>query len=138
MTLDVLFRITDLEVISVSSSRDGAHEPHVNWFVDYAPQKEDELDARVIMATLHVAGSVGRGDIQVGALLWEGSGATQNDESFAAAFAESDALEMLYDFARVSLRSVLAIVESDAEAPGQSPRPEIGQLSRVDDAESVV
>ena len=129
--MNTLFRITEPNVLSVSSSRDDAHEPQVTWFVGYAPQKEAELDARVLIATLNVAGPGGRGGIQVAALLWDDSGATHDDESFEAAFVESDAVGVLYAFARAGLRSVLTIVESVTEVPGKAPTPEIGQLSRI-------
>lgn len=128
------FRLTDPDVVSLNASREESQDPHVNWFVGYAPEREAEFDARVIMGSLHVVGETGRGDIRVAGLLFDNADAQYDDESLPEVLANSDAVETLYDFARVSLRSVLAIVDADARIPDASPDPEIDQLVRRADA----
>lgn len=127
----LIFRISDLEVFSVSADFGPSESPHVSWTVGYAPELDAALKARVIIATLHTVGSSGRGTIHVGALLLGEAGAALEGAELERQLSNSDALETLYDFARVSLRSVLAVVDADAAVSRESPSPTFGVLERT-------
>lgn len=133
-----LFRLSDPEVILLNASRDGTENPHTHWYVGYAPELEDELDARVVMGTIHAVGETGGADVRVAALLWRGTDAPWDLETLPESLARSGAIETLYDFARVTLRSVLAIVDADGEVPHKSPPAQIDELLRSDASDETV
>lgn len=69
------------------------------------------------------------------ALYYDNAGHSYDDEEIGAAVAAADATETLYDFARLTLSSVLATVDAKFDLPYKSPDPEIDVLKKRDDAE---
>ncbi len=134
--MNARFRITDPQVSFVRAHRDGAEEPHVHWYVGYAPDLTEDRDARVVLATVHAAGANGGGDVEVSALLWRTTDEPWDVEELASDLEISDAVETLYDFARVSLRSVLALTEADVTVPTKAPAPVIRELVKREDADA--
>lgn len=125
--------LTDPRIIEVRASIAGEGEEHVNWLVDIAPTAEARLNLRVVFATLHAYGAGGNCDVVVGARMKYPKVATTPLEEFEAALAESEALETLYDYARVHARSLLGLVESDGTLPAKAPDPTFGRLAEAEE-----
>ncbi|WP_022889493.1 hypothetical protein [Agromyces italicus] len=132
--MNTRFRITDPEVSFVAAHRAEAETPHLHWNVGYAPDLVEGLDARVVLATIHAAGASGGGDIEVSALFWRSTDAPWNLDTLAADLQASDAIETLYDFARVSLRSVLALTDAEIALPVKAPEAQVSALVRDEGA----
>lgn len=126
------FFLTDLSVTELHAAANPNGEPHLNWYVGYAPEKEDELDARVVIGSLHFVGADGRGDVSVASLFFDNKGHGYDEDSIADVLAASEATETLYDFARVTLASALATVGATIDLPYKSPDPEISTLRKAE------
>lgn len=127
------FHLSSPDVVRVRASSARSRKAHGSWFVDYAPEKESDRDARVVFGTIHFASEASYGDITVAGLLHDSPGVAYEDGDLERLIAGADAIETLYDFARVSLRTVLAVIGSDVQLPTTAPEPTIGQLKRPDD-----
>lgn len=131
MTLSGLdLRIVDLDILSLNASQNGT-EPHVAWYVSYAPEIERELSrpGRVVFGTIHAHSEAGGADV-TGACIMVYEDASARTEEFFEALKGSDALETLWDFVRSTTRGVLGIVGSDAEVPTKAPEAKFSLLSR--------
>lgn len=134
---DEPFILSSPEVVRVRAAENASDEAHGLWYVGYAPEKEPSVNARVVYGSLHAASTTSYGDITVFGLFYDTSGAAyEDDESLERALAQSAALETLYDYARTSLRTVLAVIGSDVETSDRSPMPEFGKLRKVEDEQS--
>lgn len=123
------------EVMGVRASRQPVEEPHTNWYVDYAPERDDDTGARVVFGNLHAAGTDGIADVTVACMMRYPADDEPGTEEFAAVLAQSDALETLWDIARVAFRTIAAVVGIDVEVPSKAPEAEISQLVPSDEAE---
>lgn len=134
MTSTIPFRLADPMVLDVDAAWTESESPHVNWYISYAPEREEDSLHRVLFATLHTVGESCRGNIRVAATL-----ADQFEDAewdiFEEELRDSDALQTLYAFARTTLRMVLSAVGDASEIPEFSPEPEFDHLVRVDEAE---
>ncbi|WP_146080998.1 hypothetical protein [Pseudoclavibacter sp. AY1H1] len=88
-----------------------------------------------MIATLHVRGKSGGCDVTVAAQMLHPRARKVTTEEFQEALEHSDALEALFDFARIQARVVMAIVESDDQVPVASPEPEFSTLNPAGDDE---
>lgn len=125
------FLITNLDVLEISASYNGSAEPHVTWWLGYAPERE-ENKGRVIFGQLHSGSPAATGHVMVSALFFDtpGSGETDVDSDIESVLAASIASETLYDYARTALAATLGIIEASVALPRESPIPEVSQLVR--------
>ncbi|MFC9560031.1 hypothetical protein [Agromyces sp. NPDC056965] len=128
--------MSTFDVVRVRSAVAPSDKAHEKWFVGYAPEKEQGLNARVVFGSLHVASETSYGDITVSALLFDVSDKTYEESQIDELLAGSEAVEALYDYARTSLRTVLAVIDSDAIIPRAAPEAEFGYLERVTSEDS--
>lgn len=113
-------------------------ETHVVWNVGYAPELDDDGNGRFILAHLHAANTDGRVDVEIGATQLGsvlGSIAEGEDaEQYESALGESEALETLYDIARITAKSLLGTVNVELDLPLASPAVEVTRLVRSTEA----
>lgn len=124
-------RIVSPMVMDVRASVLYEADPHVTWSVGYAPELDDE-GGRFLLANLHAVGAEGRVDVEISALLLGSSGAASSADDDASQLeddlSESEALETLYDIARITARGLLGTIDVDLGLPVASPTPDITQL----------
>lgn len=128
-------RLSSPRILDVDVSWGPSDQAHVNWFVNYAPEREEGTDERVLFATLHVVGTTCRGNVQVAATVGESTD-FEDWTSFENALAASDALDTLYVFALSGLRTAFSLVGGMAEVPESSPEPEFDRLVPADETDS--
>lgn len=122
------------EVMGVRASQQPVAEPHLNWYVDYAPERDDDLDGRVVFGQVHGAAANGYADVTVASVMRYAAEDEPGTEEFASALENSDALETLWDIARVAFRTIAALTGLDVELPAKAPQAEISQLVPSDEA----
>ena len=125
-------RLVDLDVLRSRAEKGAHNEPHIYWYVDFAPEPEESLAGRVVFGTLHAFGAKGGGEVMVGSIVLVPDDGDVSTEAFREALVESDALETLYDYARTALRTSLALVDVKVKLPRVAPEPVVGLLVRPD------
>lgn len=120
------------EVMEVRAMRAVVDEPHVNWLVSFAPERDDEDLGRVVYATIHAAGEGGVGEVTVACLMGISAKNDPGVEGFGDLLAQSRALETLWDVARMAFRSAVSATEIEVSLPAKAPDAEMGQLVRSD------
>jgi len=128
-------RLVGPDVIEVSARHERL-DPHVKWWVDYAPEPATTLSGRVVFGTLHAFGAAGGAEVTVASVIKYPNGASPTSEEFEKALKDSDALETLYDYARTVVSSVAAIVNARPELDRKAPEPVFGQLKRASESDS--
>ncbi|PKQ36543.1 MAG: hypothetical protein CVT61_00260 [Actinobacteria bacterium HGW-Actinobacteria-11] len=118
------------EVMDASVMRQPVDEPHLHWLVGYAPEAGPEDNTRVVFGTVHAASEFGFGEVTVACMMKCPEQSALTADQFKAVLSESDALETLYDIARVAFRAVTAVTEVDVELPHKAPVPDMSELVR--------
>ncbi|KJL26203.1 hypothetical protein RL72_01138 [Microbacterium azadirachtae] len=121
------------EVIDVSSVRRPVEKPHLNWLVGYAPERDEDDLGRIVFGTIHAGASNGFAEVTVACLMGYPAEAEPGTEKFKKLLKKSDALEALYDVARIAFRSTAAITDIGVELPRKAPDPEMNELVRASD-----
>ncbi|KJL23787.1 hypothetical protein RN51_01322 [Microbacterium oxydans] len=127
------------EVMEVRAMRMDVDEPHLNWLVGYAPERDEDDLGRVVFGTVHAGAEGGVGEVTV-ACLMAVSAEDDPGEEFKDLLVQSRALETLWDTARMAFRAAISATEFEVSLPAKAPEPEVSQLVRStqDDAESEV
>lgn len=120
------------EVMEVRAMRATIEEQHLNWFVSFAPERDEDNIGRVVYGTIHAAGESGVGEVTVACMMGISAEDDPGVEGFGDLLAQSRALETLWDVARMALRSAMSPTEIEVSLPAKAPDPEMGQLVRSD------
>lgn len=123
------------EILAVRASQQQIDDPHIEWYVGYAPERDDANGARVVFGTIHAASAQGVADVTVAGMMRYPASEEPGTEAFADILAESDALETLWDIARGTFRAIATIANLDVEVPAKAPVAEISQLMRSEEAD---
>lgn len=129
-------RLADPRVLELNGAVRSVPEPHVDWYVGVAPEAEPSGNERVVIATLHIRGANGGCDVIVGSRMIHPNARKVETEDFSRALEDSDALEALYDFARIQARVILATLEVADAVPAAAPKPEFSSLASAEDDET--
>lgn len=136
MTDELTLVLVAPEVMGVRASQQPIDDPHLNWYVDYAPERDEDTGARVVFANLHAAGANGIADVTIACMMRYPLEREPGTDEFASVLASSDALETLWDIARVAFRSIAAVAGVNVEVPDKAPDAEISQLVPSDSSDN--
>ncbi|RFA12637.1 hypothetical protein B7R21_09835 [Subtercola boreus] len=133
------FLLEDLQVLAVEADSDpvGEENEHIDWFVSFAPEREERSNARVVIGTLHAAIADCRAYVTVGSMFFDSSSEDVQDDltKLPKLIAESSALETLYDYARTNLGALFGMLGIYAPIPRKSPDPEVSPFNSDDEDE---
>lgn len=137
LELDHSVALEDIRVLSVrvDSGRNEKHE--VFWsavFYDPSPELPSS-DHRVVIGALHVHAPRGHATVHVGSLLSPLPSDGTSIDALRDRIAGSSALETLYDFARMTIRTATALAEIRLKLPDKAPEAEVLHHSEVEAAE---
>lgn len=119
------------EVMEVTAMRQIIEKPHINWIVGYAPERDEDDTGRVVFGTIHAADSDGFAEITVACVMGYPADVEPGTEKFKKLLKKSDALEALYDVARIAFRSATAVTDIDVQLPRKAPDPRMSELVRA-------
>lgn len=132
--------IITMDVVRLRASKqfEEAEEPRVRWEIKVADAlippdsgEEDAPKARPLYASLAADGPDAWGDIDISALTLGADSLTV--EESRDELQGSPVLEVLYDFARTHLQSVLGATRADYRLPISAPHVDL-EVLRLDDA----
>lgn len=129
--VDKQFRLAGPRIFSVEADAYSVDE-HLTWQVGVAPSDEDyiETPSRFVIGTLHAHNSSGGGSVVVLGVISQLAGVVEGLDDLRG----GPELELLYDFARPTLMSLLAVVGADVELPLKAPEAELSFLVKADDS----
>jgi len=136
------FILEDLRVLSVRGDANAdSSDPAIMWDATYYDASDEtgrDPKTRVLIATLHVHAPLGWANVIVGGLITpvSNNSVELSEEATTREIADSIALETLYDFARIQMKSVVGTVNVDVDLPYKSPDPTVRYSDGTDaDAE---
>ncbi len=128
---EIVLTLLEPDVTGLQASKLPLEEEHLEWSVGYAPTDYPRKHARVVIGTINAGGAGGSVDVSVGAMM---AYSPENDpgDEFAAVLRQSDALETLWDIARLAFYGAAGVAGVRTTVPVAAPIPEINVLHRVD------
>lgn len=129
-------RIVSPMIMEVRASFSADVVPHVYWSVGYAPEVDDDGE-RFLLAHLHAAGDEGYVEVEVAATLLGGFDDIDdaNADEFERALADADALDVIYQLASITARSLSGTIDADIPLGRVAPPVELTRLVRADAAD---
>lgn len=129
--LNATFGLEDLRVLSVriesGQAPEDADTSVILWTAAYyEPDAEiGERNPRVVIGTLHAHADDGWGTVTVGGIFSEFLETPSEEDDLVKVIVESIALETLYDFARVTFKTVAGAADVHFDLPTKSPTAEV-------------
>ena len=134
---DESIRITQPMLMEIRASVLDEIDPQIRWSVGFAPELDDD-GGRFVIANLRAAGPHGSVEVELAATQRGGGSAAVLDgegaERFAEKLAAAEALQTLYEIARITAKGLLGTIDADHDLPLVSPPPEITQLVKSTEA----
>jgi hypothetical protein len=132
VSLSDRLRVVNPGIAELRATRYLRADPGVTWRVGYAPEEDEGIHGRIVIATLQAfADDGGGGAVTVTAVVLYADDDQPENDDFADALASSEALETLYDIAVIALRTIQATVKVNIEIPFRSPEPLLTALERA-------
>lgn len=127
---DYDYFVEDLRVLDIDASVAHRGKRHVLWAGTVGPLDAQDPDGlQVVIMSLHVGAPSGGAEVTVGGIFTAASERSKVNAGDPALIATSSALESLYDFARLAIRSAAGLVDFKVNAPRRSPMAEISIFS---------